>query len=248
MTEAAYGGSQWAMRAAYSSRSRHLAEDGACLTVAGGGSAIVKFVARANRRTTRLDVPAPIREGRELLDHFYGFSRKDDPDRYLLQNEFRQDAYRIIVIEMHLAIEELVRSFLFEKLTVEPDPGTFTSKENVKFVVGLHTWHLLELAGRLHVLSKLGYEELTRLNAIRNKCSHHWELHSFTVAEKLKNQSREVVPNIDFNGKNLLTLDVMRDEFIPHYGNIYLELWAVHYGVEHDHVYTDDTLAVVRKI
>ena len=195
-----------------------------------------------------LDVPAPVREGRELLDYFYGFSRKDDPDRYLQQDEFRQDVYRIIVIQMHLAIEELVRSFLFEKLTIEPDPGTFTYKENVEYVFGLTTRQVLDLGARLHVLSKRGYEELTRLNTIRNKCSHHWSLHSFTVAEKLKSELREVIPNIDFDGKNLLTPEVMRDDFLPLYGGIYVELWSVHFGVDHEHVYTDETLGTVREL
>lgn len=117
------------------------------------------------------EVPEAVREGKDLLDHFYGFSREDDPDRYLLQDEFRQDAYRIIVFQLQLAIEDLVRSFVFEKLTIPPDPGTFTHKENVQFVKDLEALPLLDLAARLHVLSTLGYKELLKLNTIRNKCT-----------------------------------------------------------------------------
>lgn len=29
---------------------------------------------------------------------------------------------------------------------------------------------------------------------------------------------------------------------------IYLELWAIHYGVDHEHVYTDETLKAVRNL
>lgn len=196
------------------------------------------------------DIPEPVREGRDLLDYFYGFSREEDPDRYLQQESFRQDVYRLIVIQFHLSIEELVRSFVFEKLTSPPDPGTFTYEKDVEFVSNLNSRHLLDLAARLHVLTKLGYEELTKLNAIRNKCSHHWMLHSFSTKEQIKanNEPGDVDPKIDFNGKNLLTPEVAKDEFIPLYGDIYLELYAVHYGVDHSHVYTDQTLEGVRPL
>lgn len=195
-------------------------------------------------------VPEPIREGRDLLDFFYGFSEEDDPDRYSQQDAFRQDVYRLIVFQLHLAIEELVRSFVFEKVTFPPDPGTFTHEENVAFVQNLNTRPLLELAARLHILTKNGYEELVKLNAIRNKCAHNWSLHAFSVREKIKDaaESAEVEPHIEFNGKNLLTPAVMKDEFIPLYANIYLELFGVHYGADHEHIYTHGTLEAVREL
>ena len=162
-------------------------------------------------------VPEPVQEGRDLLDNFYGFSREDDPDRYLLKDQFRQDVYRLIVIHFQLSIEELVRSFVYKRLTSPPDPGTFTYEKNVGFVYNLNSRHLLELAARLHVLTKPGYEELVKLNEIRNKCSHNWVLESFTVKEKIKMNDRpdDAVPHIDLNGKNLLTPAVVKDEFIP---------------------------------
>lgn len=197
------------------------------------------------------EVPAQVREGRDLLDYFYGFSREDGPDRYLQKDEFRQDVYRLIVIQLHLAIEELVRSFVFEKLTSPPDPGTFTYEKNVEFVHNLNTRQVLELAARLHVLTKHGYEELVRLNVIRNKCSHNWMLHSFIVREKIRmenEQGEEGPPEIDFNGKNLLRPDVMKDEFLPLYGDLYVELWAAYYGADHEHVYTDGALETVHQL
>ncbi len=193
------------------------------------------------------EVPEAVREGRDLLDDFYGFSREDDLDRYLLQDEFRQDAYRIIVFQVQLAIEELVRSFVFEKLTIPPDPGTFTYKDNVQFVKDLEALPLLDLAARLHVLSTLGYKELVKLNTIRNKCAHHWQLHSFSVKQMIRAEetTEEIVPEILFNGRNLLTPEVMKDEFLPVYGGLYVELWAVHSGVDHPRLYTDETLEAV---
>ncbi len=193
------------------------------------------------------EVPEAVLEGQGLLDHFYGFSREDDPDRYLLQDEFRQDAYRIIVFQLQLAIEELVRSFVFDKLTTPPDPGTFTYKENVQFVRDLEALPLLELAARLHILSTLGYNELVKLNAIRNKCAHHWQLHSFSVKQMIRAEetTEAIVPEIQFNGGNLLTPEVMKHEFLPLYGDLYVELWAVHNDVDHPHLYTDETLMAV---
>jgi len=193
------------------------------------------------------EVPESVREGRDLLDHFYGFSREDDPDRYLMQDEFRQDVYRIIVFQLHLAIEELVRYFVFEKLTSPPDPGTFTHKENVQFVKDLEALQLLDLAARLHVLSPLGYKELVKLITIRNKCAHHWQLHSFSVKQMIQAEetTEEIVPNIPFNGRNLLTPEVMKDGFLPLYSGLYLELWAVQSGVDHPRLYTDETLEAV---
>jgi hypothetical protein len=196
------------------------------------------------------EVPQPVREGRDLLDYFYGFSREDDPDRYSMQNEFRQDVYRLIVIQFHLAIEDLVRSFVFERVTSLPDPGTFTYEKNVEFVNNLNSRQLLELAARLHVLTKLGYDELTKLNAIRNKCSHHWMLHSFSTKEMIKanDEAGDVDPRIEFNGKNLLTPQAVKDEFLPLYGDIYVELWGGHHGIDHEHVYTDETLETIHQL
>lgn len=192
-------------------------------------------------------VPNPVQEGRDLLDYFYGFSRADDPDRYLLQDEFRQDVYRIIVFQLQLAIEELVRSFVFEKLTIPPDPDTFTHKENVQFVKDLEALPVLDLAARLHILSTLGYKELVKLNTIRNKCAHHWQLHSFSVRQMIRAEetTEEIVPEIPFNGRNLLTPEVMKEEFLPLYGGLYVELWAIRSGVDHPHLYTDETLEAV---
>jgi hypothetical protein len=71
-------------------------------------------------------------------------------------------------------------------------------------------------------------------------------LHSFTVKERTKAASEP--GDIEFNGRNLLTPEVMKDEFIPLHGGLYLELWAVHYDIDHEHIYTDATLTAVRPI
>jgi hypothetical protein len=75
-------------------------------------------------------------------------------------------------------------------------------------------------------------------------------LHSFTVKEKIRIEEQDLdpMPHIDLNGRTLLTPEIMKGEFIPLYGSIYLELWAVHYGLERDRAYTEDRLASVREL
>lgn len=85
------------------------------------------------------ELPEPVQEGRDLLDYFYGFSQEDDLDLYLQQENFRQNVYRLIVMNFHLSIDDLVRSFVFERLTSPPDPGTFTYEKNVEFVYNLNS-------------------------------------------------------------------------------------------------------------
>jgi hypothetical protein len=42
------------------------------------------------------EVPAPVREGRDLLDSFYGFSREDDPDRYVAQDVYTDETLEAV--------------------------------------------------------------------------------------------------------------------------------------------------------
>jgi hypothetical protein len=58
-------------------------------------------------------MPRQVAEGFSLLNTFYGFDREDDPDQYLMKEAFREDMYRVTVIQFHLAIEELIKGFLY---------------------------------------------------------------------------------------------------------------------------------------
>jgi hypothetical protein len=65
----------------------------------------------------------------------------------------------------------------------------------------------------------------------------------------VKNGMHELEPYIDFNGRNLLTPKTMKDEFIPLYNDIYLELFCVHYGVDlaHERRFTHRALKAVHE-
>lgn len=185
-------------------------------------------------------IPKQVTEGFELLNVFYGFAKEDDPDQYILKEEFRQDAYRIIVLQFQLAIEELLKASVHYALSRLSTRRTFTAKQNVEYVQKMRSREALDLAARLGILTKLGHTELARLNTIRNQCSHNWGLHSFKVVKTGKNAPRKRLYKVDFKGKNLLHPRVMKEEFMPLYSGVYLDLFAAYYSIdEYPRKYTE---------
>ena len=62
------------------------------------------------------DPPHSVEEGLALLDsHFFG--REDPDEKYLRADSFRENVIRLIVFDMHLAIEELLRALVFDALS-----------------------------------------------------------------------------------------------------------------------------------
>lgn len=189
------------------------------------------------------NLPKEVIEGYDLLNYFYGFSKTDDPDQYLQKDSFRQDVYRLIVIQFHLTIEDLLKGFIYEAIIMTSKRKVFTDKQNIEYVQKLNSHSAIDLAARLGILTKLGHDELIRLNTIRNQCSHNWTLHAFTVPKAPKNTPKRRKYKVEFNGKNLLNPKVVKDEFIPLYSSVYLELFAVWYGIDDwKHKYTDSEL------
>lgn len=172
--------------------------------------------------------PRELQEGFDLLNHFYGFDRVGDSDRYLQAEAFRQDVYRLIVLQFHLSIEELLKSLIYDAL---PTRQTFTVKQNIEYLKGLNSRNAIDLAARLGLISKKGFEVLTQLNSIRNKMSHNWTVHSYRMRRQPGSGKRRRAYQVEFNGKNLLQLQVMKDEFIPLYSGVYLEFFAARYGL-----------------
>ena len=176
-------------------------------------------------------IPREVAEGFTLLNDFYGFSHEGDPDQFIMKESFRQDVYRLIVIQFHLTIEELLRGFIYEALRHTAKGKVFTNKQNVEYVQRLNSAAAIDLAARLGILTALGHAELIKLNKIRNQCSHNWTLHAYTMAKASKRAPKKRKYKIEFNGKNLLSLEVMEGEFIPLYSHVYLELYAIYYGI-----------------
>jgi len=173
-------------------------------------------------------MPTKLREGYDLLNYFYKLD-EEELSR-IQQSSFRDDIFRLVILHFHLAIEELLKSFIFQKL---PNRRTLTAKQNIKYVEELSSKNAIELAARLGIINKNGYEALIELNTIRNKCSHHWVLNAYTLAKKpsFKQKQRERKYRIEFQGKSLLNLNVMKNEFMPLYSDLYLELFAIRFGL-----------------
>lgn len=168
-----------------------------------------------------------IREGLSVLYAFYGFDRERDPDRYLQDSAFRDDAYRIIVLHFHLSIEELLKANLYRAIRAISSNRTFSKKQNVEFIQGLRSRQTIDWAARLGLVPKKTYLALRELNDVRNACAHNWALNSYKMKQLKKRRARKYT--VTFNGKNLLTPKVMKEEFMPLYANIYLRLWSAHY-------------------
>jgi hypothetical protein len=180
---------------------------------------------RRKRLEDNAEIPRHVQEGLSILESFYGFDREGDPDRYLQGSAFRDDAYRIVVLHFHLSIEELLKALLYRSISRK---RTFSREQNVEFIQRLGFRDTIDWAARLGVMPKRMYLPLKELNDVRNACAHNWTLNSYTMKQATKKR-RVRKYTVTFQGKNLLTRKIMKEQFIPIYGAIYLTLWKAYY-------------------
>ena len=108
-------------------------------------------------------------EAQDLINYFYHLDDQDDERGHDHNSRyFRASVYRMIVMELHLAIESVLQDVLFNIL---PQRRVFTVRQNRAYVESLSFSAATELAARLGVLNRKGYDELRRLNAVRNRCA-----------------------------------------------------------------------------
>ncbi len=169
-----------------------------------------------------------LREAYDLLSHFYHLDEGTEADRALNSKYFRDSVYRMIVIEFHLAIESLLKDLIYHAL---PTRRAFTANQNRAYVDGLNFFAAANLAARVGLINKSGLEELVRLNQIRNRCAHDWLLGGYTIVNKPRGTTGRRHYRVEFNRKSLFRPEVMKDEFMPHYGQLYLEFYAVNNGL-----------------
>jgi hypothetical protein len=158
--------------------------------------------------------PESVSEGLALLDHHF-FPSEDPGAKYLRADSFRENVIRLIVFDMHLAIEELLRAHIYDQLSLRSEH----KDETVEYVKGLPSRAALELAAQLGVIDGEVHERLRRLNSLRNRAAHHWDL-----GEPLKHRSASA-GSLSWNGEPL-TADVVKNQFLNLYGSIYSELLA----------------------
>lgn len=173
-------------------------------------------------------VPKAVQEGFDLINSFYGFTRGEVDDKYLMKDSFRQDVYRLIILQMHMAIESVLKDLIVKAL---PKRRAHTIKQNKEYVGKLRTWETINMASRLGIINKDAKDKLLVLNNLRNECAHNWLLGSYTMKKnkELKRHRRKY--SAEFNGKSLLRPSVIINEFVPVYSEMYLDFLGVSWGI-----------------
>ncbi len=178
--------------------------------------------------------PQSVIEARELLDSLYAFDNDDETTRYVMADQFRDDAVRMVVLHFHLISEELLKAMTYEALRQVDGPETFTADQDIAYIQGLGSADTIDLSARLGVIGKDSYRLLADLNAMRNRASHHWILSSYPRGHKREKDAQNR-PRAPLEWKNkLLTPARCKAEFIPTYGALYMDLWMAHYGDPED--------------
>jgi hypothetical protein len=154
--------------------------------------------------------PKAIAEGRALLDFYHGFDQSEAEERYARAVEFRENAIRLIVLDFHLAFDDMLKDHLAFRLRGQ---SLFGEAEDREYLDSLSARTIIDLAGRLGVVNSGVHRELCELNALRNTASHAWNLVERSTGTKKK------VP-LKWHGARL-SPQVVQEEFLPHYGDIY---------------------------
>ncbi len=165
------------------------------------------------------EVPQAVREGRELLDlHFFPDTGED---RYLRAEDFRENAIRLIVFDLHLAIEDLLKSALYERIA---EHSVLDADQDIAYVKAMNSRDLIDLSARLGVISAKRHGELVELNGLRNRAGHTWAL---DVPELGPNGPKPGSYALRWKGGRL-TPKRVREDLLPVYGGIYLELYLAY--------------------
>jgi hypothetical protein len=159
----------------------------------------------------------------------------DDPDPelnlYRAQSR-REDAVRMTVLQMSLAIEDMLDG-LFWRVFLGHDPDRNNKRRGSKrkglpreldeLLTGgrMGFEAKTKLARVLRVVTKKQHSRLDVLRALRNKCAHHWLL---DIVRRRKYRNRPTKRLLEFEGRNLFELNAL-EEFVRVYSGIYLRLF-----------------------
>ncbi|MGH2911333.1 MAG: hypothetical protein ACRDJ3_02535 [Solirubrobacteraceae bacterium] len=160
--------------------------------------------------------PDAVREGRELLDAFYF-----PDDEYGRAEEFRENAIRLIVFDMHLAIEDLLKFFLHARVT---EQSVLDADADINYIKELNSRQAIDLAARLGVINLELHGNLVELNSLRNRAGHTWSLGEPEMGPDGPKPGK--FP-LRWKGKRL-TPEIVKDEFLPLYGRIYEGLFGAY--------------------
>jgi hypothetical protein len=171
--------------------------------------------------------PEAVRDALQLLDYHFSATGTDN-DEHTRAAVLRENVIRLIVFDMHLAIEELLRSQVFDALGPRSALGR---AQTIAYVKDLTSRQVLDLAVELGVIDGPRYERLRELNGLRNKAAHHWDLN-----RRIRRGDRAEPDPLAWDGLPL-TPEAVRNEFLPAYREIYssmLSAWTASHRDELD--------------
>jgi hypothetical protein len=134
---------------------------------------------------------------------------------------------------MRTAIEDLMTDMLFSWVLGAPHRKSGRKRRQTKRGQALS--RMLAGGGALGFDMKLNFavvvgvidaktrDRLRELNAIRNKCSHHWRLDAPVLGKTRPKQKRPRLLN--FRGRDLHKLPAL-EAFVSEYAGVYLRLYA----------------------
>jgi hypothetical protein len=140
----------------------------------------------------------------------------------------REDAVRVVVLQLSLANEDLLDS-LFRKVLVGHEPRKARERNRKSASVldelleggRLNFESKIRLARVLRITTKRQDSQLHQLRGLRNRCAHRWML---DVVHKRTNAARPSRRTLEYEGRNLFDLKVLRDFFWVQ-SRVYLSLY-----------------------
>ncbi|HEX9481690.1 MAG TPA: hypothetical protein VF927_06280 [Solirubrobacteraceae bacterium] len=169
--------------------------------------------------------PEAVQDALQLLDyHFFGTGSNNE--EHTRAAVLRENVIRLIIFDMHLAIEELLRSRVFDALGPRSALGR---EQTIAYVKDLTSRQVLDLAVELGVIDAPRYERLRELNGLRNKAAHHWDLNRRVRRGDADARDRPLA----WDGRPL-TPDALRNEFLPTYREIYASMLSAWTEAHHD--------------
>ena len=170
------------------------------------------------------------KEIHQIDEAFYVASDSDNDEAYYYSLEVkRENSVRAIVLQLHLAIEDVLKSSIVDHLLYLIGrhkgcgirrPGLRATRASLADIVEeLNFPNRLKFSRAIGVLEETLYNQLIVLNQLRNKCSHEWLLDTRIPRRRVGR------PVLLFRNRNLWEIEVLKD-FIREYGDVYLDVYG----------------------
>lgn len=184
---------------------------------------------KRSRESSERQIKKALKDVETIHSFTHPLNDKDVEINLFNAKSLREDAVRMTVLQISLAIESILDG-LFARLFIGHEPGAVKGRIGKR---GRQLQELLEggrfgfesklrLARVLSLVTKEQYSRLDKLRTLRNKCAHHWTL---DVIRKKGRKPRLTTRLLEFEGRNLFDLRVL-EHFMSVYSGIYLKLFS----------------------